>query len=133
MNDQENNNDIIVNQITLIMGAIDEDESYTVLNETDFLIKILPKELQEEKKIVKLKRRLDNFLLNKQNSRLLRLLQKLKTEPDVAVEYFAQDYGTDERLLFQEELEADMLTTYAEIRDVLAWIVREKLGGDIEI
>jgi hypothetical protein len=133
MPDQEENADIIISQIQIIMSAIDEDQCYTALNECDFFIKMLPVELQKEKNIAKLQKRLNNFLLNQSNVRILRLLQKLKTEVDTAIEYFDLDIGTDERLFFQTELEQDLLLTYAEIRNMFGWIIREKLGGDLDL
>jgi len=132
MPDQEENADIITNQITIIMGAIDEDQCYTAVNECDLLIKMLPLEIQAEKAVIKLHRRIKNFLLNQNNVRILRLLQKLKTEVDTAIEYFDEDIGTDARLNFQTELEADLLIAYDEMRTFFAWIIREKLGGEIE-
>jgi hypothetical protein len=131
--DENNSIELITNQITIIMNAMDEDQCYSCLNETDFLLKMIPSELQKEKNVFKLHRRIKNFLLNQDNVRILRLMQKIKSEPETSVEYYDRDYGSDERLLFQNELEADLLITYDEIKTFLSWLIREQINGEIEL
>ena len=123
--------DTLLNQCEKIMNAIAQDLAIVAFSETDLLLKILDDEFKKSHKLDKLQIKVSHFLLNPDNSRLLRLQQKLKEDQEVAVEYFAEDIGNDERLFYQTELEKDVLEIYDEIRTGIAIIIRKKLSGDI--
>jgi hypothetical protein len=123
--------DTLLNQCEKVMLNIGQDMAYIALSETDLLLKILDEEFKKTHKLDKLQKKIDHFLLNQQNSRLLRLQQQLKSETEISVEYYSQDIGNDERLFYAEELEKDVNELYGEIRSALATIIRHKLSGDI--
>lgn len=123
--------DFTLNTIEKIMHAINEDESYVAMNETDLLLKTLDSKYKKEKKLDELELSIANFLKNPKNSRLLRLLQKVKREIDTGIEYYDEDIGNDHRLFYQNDLEEDVNIVYEKIRAALASIIKDKLGNEI--
>lgn len=123
--------DTILNQVEKIMHAIAEDEAITVLSETDLLLKILDEQYKKEHDLDKLQEDIDHFLTDPNNTRLLRLQQRLKREVDTAIEYYDEDIGNDHRLFYQKDLEDDIVKIYSEIRTGLGIIIRTKLSGEL--
>ena len=123
--------DVILNQIEKVMHAIGEDEAITALSETDLLLKMLDEEYIKKYKLEKLKTDISHFLKNPDNSRMLRLQQRLKREVDTAIEYYDEDIGNDHRLFYQKDMEEDLIALYDDIRTGMAIIMKTKLTGDI--
>lgn len=123
--------DTILNLIEKIQTAIAEDEAISALSETDLLLKILDDEYKKKNKLDKIQKKITHFLTNPNNSRMLRLQQRLKREIDTAIEYYDEDIGNDHRLFYQKEMEEDIIALYDEIRTAMATIIRNKLSGDI--
>lgn len=120
---QEENYEIsdnIARLTDITTDAINEDMPYTYISTTDLLLKILPEDFKKQHNLKKLEKRIQNFLLNPTNNRILRLNQRLKIENEVAIELYGEDIGSDKRLIYEEELETELMLLQSEIRKLLA-------------
>lgn len=121
---------LIVNQIQDIMKAISTDDPYTALTETDLLLKTI--NVKDYPSANELQKKIDSFLLDKTNNRILRLNSVTKREIETHIEYLDKDIGQDHRLFYQKELEEDLISLYGEIRTFLANIIKKKLSENFE-
>lgn len=124
---------LLIKQIENITTALTQDDQISVLTETDILLKTLNSKFIKEHQLEKLQKRIDHFLLNQTNYRLLRLNQKVKLEIDTAIEYYDKDIGMDDRLFYQEELEQDLMELNRDIRNFIAIIIKKKLSEEFTI
>lgn len=122
---------LLIDQIKTVMVSINADDPYTTMNETDLLLKTLNDDFKLLHGLDELQKRLDNFLLVPANNRILRLNSRIKQELETAIEYYDTDIGQDTRLLFQNDLESDILEVMSDIRSFLALLINTKLNDDI--
>lgn len=122
---------LLIDQIKTVMVSINADDPYTTMNETDLLLKTLVPEFKKTHDLDKLQKKIDNFLLQPANNRILRLNSRIKQELETAIEYYDADIGQDTRLLYQNDLESDILEVMGDIRTFLALLINTKLNDDI--
>ena len=115
------------------MSAINEDQHINMLNETELLLNTLDTKFLTKHRLTKLQKKINKVLTSEENMRILRLMQRIKTETDTSVEYYDKDIGQDERLFYQQEMEEEMLEFQNEIRKALATIIKEKTSGAIDL
>lgn len=125
--------DFFFEQIRNIMSAINEDQHINMLNETELLLNTLDTKFLTKHRLTKLQKKINKVLTSEENMRILRLMQRIKTETDTSVEYYDKDIGQDERLFYQQEMEEEMLEFQNEIRKALATIIKEKTSGAIDL
>jgi hypothetical protein len=124
---------LLIKQIENITNALTQDDQISVLTETDILLKTLTPKFTQEHQLDKLQKKINNFLLNHTNYRILRLNQKVKTEIDTAIEYYDKDRGNDHRLFYQKQLEQDLMELNQEIRTFIALLIKNKLSEEFQI
>jgi len=124
--------DFMYEQIMKIMISINQDDNLTMLNETDLLLKILPEEFKKENQMIELETEIQKVLNDKEDLRLLRIIQKVKAEADLSIEYYDMDRGDDHRLFYREKTEAKFFKLQEKIREALSKIIKQKLIEDID-
>lgn len=124
--------DFVMLQVTKIMEAINKDDNVVMLNETDLLFKILSRDFKQATGINKIETEINKILKNKKEMRLLRLIQKVKNEPELSIEYYGKDLGEDERLYYEEEQENKFNKIQEDIRTSISKIVRHKLEAEMD-
>jgi hypothetical protein len=125
--------DWIYEQTNKIMEAINKDDHVMMLNETDLLLKVMGQEFMNAHKFGKIYAKIKEILNDEPSMRVLKLMQRVKTEVDTSIEYYDKDRGQDERLFYQTPIEEQMIHTQEDIRKVLSTIIREKTGSGIEV
>ena len=133
MADEQQQVDILYEQTIKIMDSINLDKPVTTLNETDLLIKTLPKKfIDKHKETIIVEAKIRNILMDKIAMRHLRLIQNIKSELETSTEYYDQDVGTDKRLNYKEGFEEVMTELNEEIRKLLSNVNRDLITEDIE-
>jgi len=133
MADEQQQVDILYEQTNKIMDSINLDKPVTTLNETDLLIKTLPKKfIDKHKETIIVEAKIRNILMDKIAMRHLRLIQNIKSELETSTEYYDQDVGTDKRLNYKEGFEEVMTELNEEIRKLLSNVNRDLITEDIE-
>jgi hypothetical protein len=125
--------DWIYEQTNKIMEAINKDDHVTMLNETDLILKVMGQEFLKAHKFGKIHAKIKEILNDEPSMRILKLMQRVKTEVDTSIEYYDKDRGQDERLFYQTPVEEQMIYIQEDIREVLSTIIREKTGSGIEV
>ena len=133
MADEQQQVDILYEQTNKIMDSINLDKPVTTLNETDLLIKTLPKKfIDKHKETIIVEAKIRNILMDKIAMRHLRLIQNIKSELETSTEYYDQDVGTDKRLNYKEGFEEVMTELNEEIRKLLSNVNKDLITEDIE-
>jgi hypothetical protein len=115
------------------MEAINKDDHVTMLNETDLILKVMGQEFLKAHKFGKIHIKIKELLNDEPSMRILKLMQRVKTEVDTSIEYYDKDRGQDERLFYQTPIEEQMIHIQEDIREILSTIIREKTGSGIEV
>lgn len=124
--------DFLYEQVIKIMTAMNQDQQYTMLNETDLILNIIPPSFKEAYDFLELGKEVRGILNNKDKLKHLKLIQRIKAETETGIEYYSQDLGDDERLLYGEDFENTMMTLQQKIRDALGKIMKKLLVEDTE-
>lgn len=113
-------------KVNRIMEAMNNDDELSVLNETDLLLKVLPKKNKPE--IISLSDEIKKLLLNDEKMRIIKLLRKVKEESDSGTEYYDLERGNDPKLFYQKDYEETINSLNDRIRTLLSIIIRDKVG-----
>lgn len=113
-------------KINYVMQAMNNDDQLSVLQETDLLLKIIPKKNKPE--IITLSNDINNILLDDDKMRIIKLLRKVKIDDDSGAEYYDSDRGNDPKLDYQTSFEKEMNLLNDKIRNCLSVIIKEKIG-----
>lgn len=113
-------------KINYVMQAMNGDDQLSVLQETDLLLKVIPKKNKPE--IITLSNDINKILLDDDKMRIIKLLRKVKIDDDSGAEYYDSDRGNDPKLDYQQAFEKEMNLLNDKIRTVLSIIIKEKVG-----
>lgn len=111
-----------------IMESMNLGDDIAVLNQAKLLFSILPDDKKKELKIPPVEKRIEGLLEDEHTMRILRLMQKIKSETETSIEYYYKDRGQDERLYYNKELETDLISVNKEIRNAISKIIADNQG-----
>lgn len=113
-----------------IMESISTDDNIDMLNQTDLLMKSLTNEFKKRNNLNKIETEIRTILKDTDKMRILRILQRVKKESELAIEYYHKDVGNDERLFYNEETEKQMFELQEKIRTALSKVIKEMQSED---
>lgn len=132
MIDEDKPLDFMYEQVVKIMNSINADDNTTMINETDLLLKTLPEKFKEDYELIKLEKEIQKIFNDKDEMRILRIIQKIKIDGESCIEYYDIDKGQDHRLFYREELEKKFFNLQEKIRKALSVILKHKLIEEID-
>ena len=122
----------LLEQTSAILSGMNKDDHVCVLNHTDILLSMIPDSIIKELKLQKLKFEVQALLQDKDQMRVLHLLQKVKEELETSIEYYYKDRGRDDRLYYNVDVETKMIRINAEIRKAIGSLLKT-IGGEVDL
>jgi hypothetical protein len=118
--------DYTYEQTIRIIHCMSVDDYHGMLNETDILLNCFDDEQIKVLGLSFLAKKISGLLVDEKWMRLVSLLQKIKAEVDTGIEYFDDDRGLDERLIYRPKLEKELLELKRDIRKAISNILKKK-------